>query len=124
MASVKMDLKTAKLSLKVSKVGLTKAISEFERVGEQFEKNKDAAVARSRKVRLAATLIEALDTINLKVKKMTESKDTCVGVIIGINDDDLSKPKEFLQGPQVDNTTQSFQQLQEQWRRYSNHKVI
>ena len=99
MASVKMDLKTAKLSLKVSKVGLTKAISEFERVGEQFEKNKDAAVARSRKVRLAATLIEALDTINLKVKKMTESKDTCIGVIIGINDDDLSKPKEFLQGP-------------------------
>ena len=62
-----MDLKTAKLCLKVSKAGLTKAISEYERAGEQFEKNKDAAVARSRRVRLAATLIEVLDTINLKV---------------------------------------------------------
>ena len=139
MAAVKMDLKTAKLCLKVSKAGLTKAISEYERAGEQFEKNKDAAVARSRRVRLAATLIEALDTINLKVKKMKESKDTCIEVIIGIDDDDLSKLKdehineieldydkyiknirdlensseelvskaeEFLQGPQVDYTTQ------------------
>ena len=55
-----MDLKTAKLSLKVSKAGLTKAIGEFEKAIDQLEKNKDVAtVTRSRKVRLAAAVMEA-----------------------------------------------------------------
>ena len=43
MATVKLDLKTAKLALKVSKTTLTKASGEFEWAVEQLERNKDAA---------------------------------------------------------------------------------
>ena len=43
MATVKLDLKTAKLALKVSRTALTKAISEFEWAGQEFERSKDAA---------------------------------------------------------------------------------
>ena len=40
----------------MSKTTITKAIEEFEWAGEQFERNKDAA--RTKKVRLAATLMD------------------------------------------------------------------
>ena len=38
--------------------------------------------------------MEALDGINQKVKRMAEAKDVLVEIIIGTNDDALSKPKE------------------------------
>ena len=79
IAAIKMDLKTAKLSLKVSKGGLTKAIGEFEKAIDQLNKNKDVAtVTMSRKVRLAAGVMETLDMMNLKTRKTSEAKDMTI----------------------------------------------
>ena len=36
----------------------------------------------------------SLDMMNLKMKKMSEAKDTTIEVTLGIDDENLSKPKE------------------------------
>ena len=66
----------------MSKTTITKAIEEFEWAGEQFERNKDAA--RTKKVRLAATLMDTLESVDIRVKKMTDAKDTCIDTIFGM----------------------------------------
>ena len=81
--------------MKVSKVGLTKAIGDFEKAIDQLNKNKDVAtLTLSRKVRLAAGVMENLELMNLKMRKMSEAKDLTIEVILGIDDENLSKPKE------------------------------
>lgn len=91
---VKLDLKTAKLALKVSRTALTKAVSEFDWACQELDRNKDTA--KTRKIRLAATLIDTLESLNMRVKKMVDAKDVTIETIIGIPDEDLSKPKDEL----------------------------
>ena len=89
-----LDLKSAKIQLKVTKSALTKASSEFETACKDMEKNSDAA--HSKKVRLAASVMENLENVNQKVKKMTDANDVLIDIIIGMEENALSKPKEEL----------------------------
>ena len=74
---------------------MTKAIGDFEKAIDQLNKNKDVAtLTMSRKVRLAVGVMENLELMNLKMRKMSEAKDTTIEVILGIDDENLSKPKE------------------------------
>ena len=89
------DLKSAKLGLKISKGALTKAIGDFEKAVENLKKDKDiATVTMGKKIRLAAGVMENLELMSLKMKKMSEAKDLTIEVILGIADADLSKSKE------------------------------
>ena len=62
-----LDLKTAKLNLRVSRSAVTKAISEFEKSGAKLDKNVDGSKAK--KFRLAATHLENLEKLVAKIKK-------------------------------------------------------
>ena len=53
-----LDLKTAKLNLRISRSAVTKSISEFEKSGAELDKNMDGS--RAKKLRLAATHLENL----------------------------------------------------------------
>ena len=89
------DFKSAKLGLKYSKGALTKATGEFGEAVKHLSKEKDnATVTLSRKIRLSATVMEKLETMGLKIKKMEEAKDATIEVILGIDEKDLSKSKE------------------------------
>ena len=88
----KLDFKSARIALTVSRTALTKAEKEFETNCKDIQKNSDAS--HIKKVRLAACVMEALEGINQKVKKMAEAKDALVEIIIGLSDDALSKSKE------------------------------
>ena len=72
----------------------TKASSEFEGACKDLDKNTDAALTK--RVRLAASVMENLENVNLKVKKMTDAKDVLIDIIIGMEENALSKPKEEL----------------------------
>ena len=73
------DLKSAKLGLKVSKGALTKAIGEFGEAVKNLKKEKDiATVTISKKIRLAAGVMEKLESMGLKMKKMSEAKDLTI----------------------------------------------
>ena len=69
----KLDFKSARIALTVSRTALTKAEKEFETNCKYIQKNSDAS--HIKKVRLAACVMEALEGINQKVKKMAEAKD-------------------------------------------------
>ena len=73
-----LDYKSAKIALTVSKSALTKAEKEFETNCKDIQKNSDAI--HIKKVRIAASVMEALDVL--------------VQIIIGLDDNVLSKPKE------------------------------
>ena len=88
----KLDFKSARIALTVSRTALTKAEKEFETNCKDIQKNSDAS--HIKKVRLAACVMEVLEGINQKVKKMAEVKDALVEIIIGLSDDALSKSKE------------------------------
>ena len=84
------DFKSAKLGLKYSKGALTKATGEFGEAVEHLSKEKDnATVTLSRKIRLSATVMEKLETMGLKIKKMEEAKDATIEVILGIDEKDI-----------------------------------
>ena len=68
MAAIKIDLKTAKLRW----------------VRQDWQK----LLENSKKQMIS------LDMMNLKMRKMSEAKDTTIEVILGIDDENLSKPKE------------------------------
>ena len=93
-AEGKLDFKLAKIALKVTKSALTKASSEFENSWQDIEKNSEAA--HTKRVRLAASVMENLENVNQKVKKMTDAKDVLIDIIIGMEENALSKPKEEL----------------------------
>ena len=92
MADKKLDFKSARIALTVSRTALTKAEKEFEINCKDFKKNSEAS--QTKKVRLAACVMESLEGVNLKVKRMAEAKDTLVEIIIEVPDDKLSKTKE------------------------------
>ena len=71
---------------------MTKANSEFDGACKELDKHKDAAMTK--KVRLAATVMESLETLNAKIKKMEEAKDMCIDTIISLPEDNLRKPKD------------------------------
>ena len=93
-AERKLDFKSAKIALKVTKSAVTKASTEFENSCKEIEKNSEAA--HTKKVRLAASVMENLENVNLKVKKMSDAKDVLIDIIIGMEENALSKPKEEL----------------------------
>ena len=68
-AEMKLTLKDAKLALKVSKRSLTRASGDFHNACKELDKNKDAV--STKKVRLAAALLESLETVNAKVLQNT-----------------------------------------------------
>ena len=66
--------KSAKQGLKYYKGTLTKAISEFEAAIKELDKEKDnATITLSRKIRLAAAVMEKLENMGLK-KSWRKSK--------------------------------------------------
>ena len=93
-AQGKLDFKSAKIALKVTKSALTKASSEFESSCKDIQKNAEAA--HIKKVRLAASVMENLENVNQKVKKMTDAKDMLIEIIIGMEENALFKPTEEL----------------------------
>ena len=48
----------------------------------------------SRKIRLSALVMEKMETMGLKKKKLEEVKDATIEVILGIDEKDLSKSRE------------------------------
>ena len=70
MATAKLgsDIKSAKISLRVCRSQVTKAIKEFEHSGAELNKAKEGSKAK--KLRLAARMLENLDELQKKVKKM------------------------------------------------------
>ena len=66
-----LDFKSAKIQLKVTKSALTKASSEFETSCKDMEKNSDAA--HTKKVRLAASVMENLENVNQRMKRMNDA---------------------------------------------------
>ena len=89
-----LDFKSAKIQLKVTKSALTKASSEFESACKDMEKNSDAA--HTKKVRLAASVMENLENVNQRMKRMNDAHTTLIDIIIGLEEDTLSKTKEEL----------------------------
>ena len=88
MAAIKIDLKTAKLRW----------------VRQDWQK----LLENSKKQMIS------LDMMNLKMRKMSESKDTTIEVILGIDDENLSKPKEHINEIKMDydKTIKGIQELQ------------
>ena len=88
-----LDLKTAKLNLRVSRSAVTKAISEFEKSGAELDKNVDGS--RAEKLRLAATHLENLEKLVAKIKKMETANEATIEVLL-LEEGQLSKPKDEL----------------------------
>ena len=40
--------------------------------------------------------MDTLESVDIRVKKTTDAKDTCIDTILGIDDHELSKPKDEL----------------------------
>ena len=90
MAEIRQELKFAKLALKVSR-----ANTEFDKACQELDKNKEAP--KTKKIRLAATLMECLEILNMRIIKMEEVKDVTLETIIGLSEDtEISKPKDEL----------------------------
>ena len=72
-----------KLALTVAKTGLTKAIKKLEERGKEMG-NLEADLAMSSKVRVAASLLEALDLVSRKNKEVSENRDKWINAIINL----------------------------------------
>ena len=88
-----LDLKTAKLNLRVSRTAVSKATKEFEKSGAELDKNVDGSKAKQ--LRLAATHLENLEKLVAKVKKMEIANDATIEVLM-LEEGQLSKPKEEI----------------------------
>ena len=89
------NFKSAKSGLKYYKGALTKAIGEFETAVKNLDKEKDdATITLSRKIRLSAAVMEKMENMGLKKKKLEEVKDTAIEVILGIDEKQLAKSRE------------------------------
>ena len=89
-----LDYQSAKIQLKVTKSALTKASSQFESAYKDLDKNIDAA--QTKKVRLAASVMKNLENVNQRIKRMNDAHTILIDIIIGLEEDTLSKPKEEL----------------------------
>ena len=75
----------------VAKSALKKAINIFEENAKILDTHNDSE--KSTKTRLAAELMESLELLDKKGKKLADAKDE---VIISCKDEDLSKTKDGL----------------------------
>ena len=110
------DFKSAKSGLKYYKGALTKAIGEFETAVKNLDKEKDdAMITLSRKIRLSAAVMEKMENIGMKKKKLEEVKDTAIEVILGIDENQLAKSREEHIGEiegDFDKTTEEIKNLE------------
>ena len=67
-AKLGSDIKSAKIALKVCRTQVTKSITKFEQAGKDLQKNEQGSKAK--KLRLAASLLENLEILQTKVKKI------------------------------------------------------
>ena len=70
-----------KLGLTVAKSGLTKAIKKLEECGKEMS-NLEADMATASMVRVAASLLEALDTVSKKNKEVRINRDKWLEVVV------------------------------------------
>ena len=70
-----------KLGLTVAKSGLTKAIKKLEECGKEMNKLK-ADLTTASMVRVAASLLEALDTVSKKNKEVRINRDKWLDVVV------------------------------------------
>ena len=88
------DLKSAKIKLKSSKGTVTKALNEIKESGSELEKAENSSNAK--KLRLAARLMDNLQELHSKVKKMENATEATIESMLECEDDELSKSKEDL----------------------------
>ena len=93
-AKVATDIKSAKINLKVCKSQVTKAIKELESSGSELDKNDQGS--RAKKLRLSARMLENLEELQMKVKKMEQANEIVIQKILDTDDGELSKKKEEL----------------------------
>ena len=93
-ANLGADIKSAKISLRVCRSQVTKAIKEFEHSGAELNKAKEGSKAK--KLRLAARMLENLDELQKKVKKMETANENTIEILLSLEDEELSKSKEDL----------------------------
>ena len=96
MATAKLgtDIKSAKINLRVCRSQVTKAIKQFESSGAELTKNEQGSKAK--KLRLAARMLENLEELQIKVKKMEQSNEITIEAILAEDEGKLSKKKEEL----------------------------
>ena len=73
-----------KLALTVAKTGLTKAIRKLEVCGKEMNK-LEADLATASKVRIAASLLEALETVSKKKREVSNNRDKWLAEIVGMD---------------------------------------
>ena len=88
-----------KLGLTVAKSGLTKAIRKLEECGKEMSK-LEADLATASKVRLAASLLEALETVSKKNKEVRHNRDKWLDEVVAFDpvefEKNSKKSKEML----------------------------
>ena len=96
MATAKLgtDIKSAKIHVRVCRSQVTKAIKQFESSGAELQKNEQGSKAK--KLRLAAGMLESLEILQTKVKKMEQAKDVIIEAILAEDEGKLSKKKEKI----------------------------
>ena len=94
VVSNNIDIKSAKIALKVSRTALTKSITKLELAAKDLQKNELASKAKQ--LRLAASLLEAQEILKTKVKKMEAAHDVTIQAILNEDEDKLSKKKDEL----------------------------
>ena len=96
MATAKLgtDIKSAKINLRVCRSQVTKAIKQFENSGAELTKNEQGSKAK--KLRLAARMLENLEELQTKVKKMEQANEITIETILATDEGELSKKKEEL----------------------------
>ena len=96
MATAKLgsDIKSAKIHVRVCRSQVTKAIKQFESSGAELQKNEQGSKAK--KLRLAAGMLESLEILQTKVKKMEQANDNIIEAILAEDEGKLSKKKEEI----------------------------
>ena len=94
LVSNNIDIKSAKIALKVSRTQLTKSITKLELAAKDLQKNELASKAKQ--LRLAASLLEAQEILKTKVKKMETAHDVTIQAILNEDESKLSKKKDEL----------------------------
>ena len=79
-----------KLGLTVAKSGLTKAIKKLEECGKEMS-NLEADMATASMVRVAASLLEALDTVSKKNKEVRINRDKWLAVVVEYDPTEFEK---------------------------------
>ena len=89
------DLKSAKIKLRVSRGQVTKSLNELKESGAELDKAKDSSLS-AKKLRLAARLMENLEELRSKTKKMQEATENAIEFLLECDESELSKKKEEI----------------------------